>query len=61
MIAVNPNAVIVANSASPRAAPRPAMKPFTGPNASVRRMQMRFTGPMGAAAINPMTTPAMMR
>jgi hypothetical protein len=37
------------------------MKPFIAPKASVRLMQMRLTGPMGAAAINPIRMPANMR
>src|ERR1051326_180064 len=55
--AVSPNAVIIANAPSPSAAPRPDTNPFTGPKANVRRIQMRFTGPIGAATMIPITTP----
>src|ERR1700759_3265840 len=51
----------MANTVSPTAAPRPDTKPLSGPKARVRRMQIRFTGPMGTATISPITTPETMR
>src|ERR1700722_10270393 len=48
---------MAAKTPSPNAAPRPDMKPLTGPKAKLRRMQIRLTGPIGTAAISPIMTP----
>ena len=53
--------MMAAKMPSPSAAPRPETKPFTGPKAKVRRMQIRLTGPIGTAAISPITTPDRIR
>ncbi len=60
-IQVRPKPVMAAKMPSPRAAPRPETKPFSGPKAKLRRMQIRLTGPIGAAAISPITIPDRMR
>ena len=39
----------------------PETKPFSGPSAKVRRMQMRLTGPIGTAATRPISTPDITR
>ncbi len=59
--AVSPNAVTTANVPSPSAAPSPETRPTIGPKVSVRRMQMRFTGPIGTATIRPIRMPEQMR
>ncbi len=58
---VRPKPVTMANTVSPTEAPSPDTNPFSGPKASVRRIQIRFTGPMGTATISPITMPEPMR
>jgi hypothetical protein len=58
---VNPKPVTIAKTVSTTAAQRPETKQFSGPNDSVRRMQIRLTGPIGTATTSPITTPDTIR
>src|ERR1700722_8767681 len=60
-MAVSPKPMIEANIPSPIAAPSPDTNPVSAPYASVRRIQIRLMGPIGAATRNPMIRPGMTR